>query len=118
MWCVRADVQPVLGLEAELARARLRPDALGTSTSVSPTMRPSGWRGLRVTVAETKQCVAPSSSGTSSAGRGAQRLGVAVAPVLVDERALAEVADAGAAAAQEGAEHARLRQPAERRSAA
>ena len=36
------------------------------------------------------------------AGRGAQRLGVAVAPVLVDQRALAQVADAGAAAAQEG----------------
>src|SRR2546428_50637 len=48
-----------------MRRVRLRPDALGTSTSVSPISRPTGWPALRVTVAATKQWVAPSSSGTS-----------------------------------------------------
>ena len=42
------------------------------------------------------------------AGGGAQRVGVAALPVAVDQRALAQVADAGAAAAQEAAERARL----------
>ena len=93
MWFVAPMWSPYSSSNAELARAAA-PGALGWSTSASPTTPPTGWRGLRVTVAETKQCVAPSSSGTSCAGRGAQRLGIAVAPVLVDQRALPEVADA------------------------
>ena len=47
------------------------------------------------------------------AGRSAQRVRVAVAPVLVDERPPAQVADAAAAAPQEVRERARLRQPRE-----
>src|SRR5206468_10255295 len=41
------------------------------------------------------------------ADAGAQRVGIAVAPVGVDERALAQVADAAAAAAEERAERSR-----------
>ena len=44
----------------------------------------------------------------------AQRVGVAVAPVCVDERAVAQVANARRAAAQEVREHARLGQRGER----
>ena len=39
---------------------------------------------------------------------GAQRVRILVAPVLVDQRAAAQIADAGAAAAQEAGERARL----------
>ena len=44
------------------------------------------------------------------ARRRAQGIGVATPPVLVDQRAVAQVADAGRAPAQEGAEHPRLGQ--------
>ena len=59
-----ADVHAVLRLEWDAPVAD-RPEALGWSTRASPITRPTGWRGLRVIVAATKQCIAPSSSGTS-----------------------------------------------------
>ena len=62
---------------------------------------PSGCAAPRVTVAATKQCVGPSQQRDLLARRGAQRVGIAVAPVLVDQRALAQVADAGAAPPKE-----------------
>ena len=104
-----AHVHAVLRARTGCAGRAPRPEALASSTSASPSSRPSGWLGLRVSVAATKQCVAPSSSGTSvtAAARRASR--IAVAPVLVHERALAQVADAGAAAAQHGAEGTDLR---------
>ena len=49
-----------------------------------------------------------------AARRRAQDVGVATLPVLVDQRALAQVADARAAPAQERAERPRLGQRAER----
>ena len=48
-----------------IRRVRLRPDALGSSTRQSPSSRATGCFGLSMIVAATKQCVAPSSSGTS-----------------------------------------------------
>ena len=57
-----ADVQAVARLEGDAPR----PLALGASTSQSPNSRPRGCSRSRVIVAATKQCVAPSSSGTSA----------------------------------------------------
>ena len=55
MWCV-APTWPN-SLSKPSLRVRDSPAALGTSTSVSPSIRPSGWRGLRVTVAESDAIV-------------------------------------------------------------
>ena len=113
MWFVAPTWRPYSSSKPSL-RVRLRPDALGCEherVADDPADRVAraardgrGDEAVRRAL-EQRHLLA---------GRGAQRLGVAVAPVLVDERALAQVADARAAAAQEGREHARLGQLAER----
>ena len=98
-----------------ITRVRLRPEALGCSTSQSPTRRPSGMLGARRDGGGDEVVRRALQQRHLPAGRGAQRLRVTLAPVLVDQRAGAQVADAGAAAAQEACERARLADRAERR---
>ena len=88
--------------------------ALRSSTSQSPISRATGWPGSRVIVAATKQC-ARRRAAAPRGGCGAQGVGIAALPVLVDQRAAPHVADAGAAAAQEARERPRFRHRAERR---
>ena len=64
MWCVRPMYMPYSASNG-MRRVRLRPEALGSSTRQSPSIRATGCFGLSMIVAATKQCVAPSSSGTS-----------------------------------------------------
>ena len=90
------------------------PVALGFSTRMSPSRRPSGWLGSRVTVAETKKWVRPRQQRHLLAGHCAQRLGITPAPVLVDERSVAQVANAGTAPFQEAPQHPRLGELVER----
>ena len=52
-WCVSPTCRPSSSRNG-MRRLRLRPDALGCSTSQSPTSRPTGCSGLLVTVAATK----------------------------------------------------------------
>ena len=107
-----ADVQPELGLEAELARARRARRARHQHERVADhpaerMARAAGHRGGDEAVRRALE------QRHLLAGGGAQRLGVELAPVVVDQRASAQVADAGAAPAQEAAEHPRLGEPAE-----
>ena len=60
-----ADVHAVLGLERDAPVARPRPRRSARARGRRRSGGRRGWRGLRVIVAATKQCVAPSSSGTS-----------------------------------------------------
>src|ERR687895_1014545 len=98
-----AEVQPVLGAEGNSARAAAARGALLEHQTVAQqapegVLRPATDRG------RDEAMRGPRQQRNLSTRRRAQRVGIAVAPVLVDERALAQVADARATPPQEGGE--------------
>jgi hypothetical protein len=110
-----ADVQPVLGLERDPPRARAARRARREHEEVADeaadgmAVRPRHRRAHEAVRGALEQR-------DLLAGGGAERVRVAVEPVLVDEGALAEVADPCRAPPQEARERLRLRHRGQRRA--